>query len=601
MRWATLIFFFILSFQLLGQNASLANNYYRNGEYEKAAEIFRQLMDKNAAYLDSYMSRYIECLVSLNQYDEAKSYVKKKQKKAKIKPVFNIYLGDILEREGNLEGAIKQYDKAVGSINANHAFIARTANTFQRYKKYKYAIATYEKGLELLDQPTVYAMQLANLYRLEGDQGKMIEYYLLSVQNNETTVERLQSLFARYVDKDDLQGLVQQLYILIQDYPDDLRYLELLEWVYIQKGDYKNALRQAKAIDKRSNGLGVKVFNLGTIAHNARDYDAAINAFEYIVDDLGRDNPYFMDAQIEMLNCKRDKIVKGRKFEVSELDSLRRSYESFINEWNYTPRTAPILLQWANLEARYGANTPKAIELLEKIIEIPQVDRFVLNNAKLDLGDAYLIKGEIWEATLLYGQVDKEFREDYLGEQARYKNAKLYYYQGDFEWAQAQFDILKAATSRLISNDAIDQSVFIMDNLGLDTTPVPLQMYARAELLQYQNQYDNSFAVLDSITDMFPNHGLEDDIWYLKANVFRKQKAFDQAINYYSQIVDRYPEEIRADNALYEMAQIYEIYLDEPEKALPLYEKLFIEFSGSTLAVDARKKFRILRGDDIVQ
>ena len=140
----------------------------------------------------------------------------------------------------------------------------------------------------------------------------------------------------------------------------------------------------------------------------------------------------------------------------------------------------------AELEALYLNDLDKAIAVLNELIQIIGVNRYILNNAKLDLGDYYLMQGGIWESTLLYSQVDKDLKEAYLGELARFKNARLSYFNGDFEWAQAQFDILKASTSKLISNDAIDLSVFITDNLGLDSIALPMELYARAELLSFQ-------------------------------------------------------------------------------------------------------------------
>jgi len=209
--------------------------------------------------------------------------------------------------------------------------------------------------------------------------------------------------------------------------------------------------------------------------------------------------------------------------------------------------------------------------------------------------------GEVWEATLLYSQVDKDFGEDVLGHEARFRNAKLSYYNGDFDWAQAQFDVLKASTSKLISNDAIDLSVFILDNVGLDSITKPLAMYAQAELLVFQNKIDEAFSKLDSISTNYPEHGLLDDIAYLKAKIYTKRKDYTKAIEMYSYVVEKFPEDIRADNALFEMADLYENALNDKEKAKELYEKLFMNYSNSILATDARKRFRQLRGDKIFQ
>ena len=193
----------------------------------------------------------------------------------------------------------------------------------------------------------------------------------------------------------------------------------------------------------------------------------------------------------------------------------------------------------------------------------------------------------------------KAFKEDQLGEEARFRNARLTYFNGDFEWAQKQFDILKSATSRFISNDAIDLSVFILDNMAGDSVSVPLQYYAQAELLGFQNKHQAALEKLDSIVFLFPNHDIVDDVLYLRAKIYSQLKQWDQAIPIYQTIIEKYKEGIRCDNALFELAEIYDFKLNEKEKAKSLYETLFMDFSNSTFAVEARKRFRVLRGDKI--
>ena len=197
----------------------------------------------------------------------------------------------------------------------------------------------------------------------------------------------------------------------------------------------------------------------------------------------------------------------------------------------------------------------------------------------------------------MYSQVDKAFKEEVVGQDARFRNARLSYFSGDFEWAQAQFDILKSATSRVIANDALDLSVFIIDNLGLDTSAQALQMYADAELLTFRNLYDESLIQLDRILLIFPNHQLEDDVMFLKGKIAFLQRRYYDMIEIYEELIEKFPDEVKTDNAIMAIAEAYEQYLGDPLKAQEWYERLFLEYSSSTLAVNARKKYRALRGD----
>jgi TolA-binding protein len=157
--------------------------------------------------------------------------------------------------------------------------------------------------------------------------------------------------------------------------------------------------------------------------------------------------------------------------------------------------------------------------------------------------------------------------------------------------------VLRASTSKLIANDALDLSVFIMDNLNLDTTSDAISLYAGAELLVLQNRFDDAFRKLDTLRRDFPEHSLQDDILYLEAQIFEKRRDYAKAAALYGEVAEKYPEDIRADNALYALAQLYELKMNDLEKAQSLYEKIFLDFSGSVFAVEARKRYRTLRGD----
>ena len=586
-----------LSFYHLGtsQNAQLARQYFSTGEYEKAAEIYDQLYKKSKN--TTYFSYYIKCLIGIEDYTNAEKAIQKEIKRRKSSDLYVTY-GDLFEMQSRSEEAEEQYEKAIESMDARHNNITRIAGAFMRSAKYDLAIKTYEKGAQLLKDENIFAYNLGDLYRRKGDMAKMVNAYLLSVESKPQMMNSVKNRLIREVTPGVLDTLQDQLIVKIQDNPERIEFQELLLWVFTQKKAYSSALRQARALDLRLGEDGRRVFNLATVAGNDGDYDVAISGFQYILDQKAN-TPIAMQAKESIMTTKRRKITRNYNYTEADLRSLEEEYVSFLAEKGRNANTALIMANLAELEALYLNDLDKAIAVLNELIQIIGVNRYILNNAKLDLGDYYLMQGEIWESTLLYSQVDKDLKEAYLGELARFKNARLSYFNGDFEWAQAQFDILKASTSKLISNDAIDLSVFITDNLGLDSIALPMELYARAELLSFQNRFDESFAALDSISLLFPEHGLSDDILYTKANALVRLKKYDEAVTLYDKIVTDYPEEIRADNALFALAALHENQLEDLDRAKTLYEKLFLEYSNSTFAIDARKRYRRLRGDDI--
>ena len=592
------LIFLISSVSGYGQESKLANEYYRSGEYEKAGMLYKKLYDesKNNHF---YFGRYLESLLALENFDEAQKAVESEIKKRPNEAHLYVSYGNIFEKKYELEKAEKQYKKAIEKVKPDLGSVSRLGNAFLSLAKYDKAILVYESATDKLENKYVFAYNLADLYRRKGTTDKMIHYYLLSLLNTPNRANSLKNLFQRYLGEEDFEELQRQLYVMVQDHPEEVSYPELLQWVFIHKKDYTRALRQARALDRKYDENGSRIYEIGSIAQNAKDYDSAIRAYQYIIENKGPNTRFYISAKLQLLDCKRNKVTQNFDYTQDELIELEDEYESFLSEFGKNSQTIFLVKDYAKFQALYLNNIDKAISLLEEVKSFGGVTPEVRSNIKIDLGDYYLIKGDIWEATLLYSQVDKAFKEGVLGERARYRNAMLSYYNGDFEWAQQQFNILKAATTKLISNDAIDMSVFIMDNLNLDTTALPLQLYAQAELLVYQNKYDEAFQALDRIEKDFPGHGLKDDLLYIKAQIYKRKKQYDLTELYLQDIIDNHSEEIRCDNAMMELAELYQNILGMPDKAKDLYEKIFLNFSDSTFAIEARKRFRILRGDDI--
>jgi len=581
-----------------GQNAKLAQRYYYDGEYEKAAALYEKLYDANSRN-DYYFDRYTDCLLQLEQFDKAEKVIGQQVRLFPENVRYYVSYGKLYETQYQDEKANEMYELAIKRLTGNKYQIIKLANIFSNNSKYELAIQTYLKGAALLKDNKSFAYNLGELYRRKGDAEKMIEQYLNSLEANPERMGTLRTIFQRYLSEEDYQVLQTQLYARIQENRNALYYPELLTWVFIQRKDYANAFRQVRALDRRLRENGMRIYQLAEIAANDGDYDAAIAGYDYIVEEKGTTSSFYLDAKRESLRCRRNKLIEGYSYQQEELVALENLYETFLQEFQQPKATGQIVIELAELEALYLNNLGKATSLLADLLKISDLNPYVQANAKLDLADYYLIQGEIWEATLLYSQVDKSHKDDLLGHEARFRNARLSYFNGEFQWAQSQFEILKASTSKLIANDALDLSVFIMDNMGLDTTTEALRLYSEAELLVFQNKFDAAFNKLDSLTTAFPDHSLGDDVAYLKAGIFKKKKDYIKAGEQYEFIIANHKEEIRADNALYELAQLYEQQLNNKEKAMELYEQLFIDFNSSVLAVEGRKRFRVLRGDSI--
>jgi tetratricopeptide (TPR) repeat protein len=266
------------------------------------------------------------------------------------------------------------------------------------------------------------------------------------------------------------------------------------------------------------------------------------------------------------------------------------------------------------LYATYLDEKDKAIALLDNLLKNPRITLSLKSKVKLDLGDIYLLKGEPWESSLLYSQVEKLLQENPVGYEAKLKNAKLSYYKGDFRLAQEHLDILKEATTREIANDAMELSMRIKENIVADTVGEALKAYAQVELLLYQHKKDEALQALKLLTEgsalvpdssnsgtmvrtSFSNRAILDDVYWLEANIRMERGEFTESIQLLQRILNEYPDDILVDDAYFLQGEIYERHLKDKEKAMEIYRTFLDKYPGSVYAAEARKRFRALRGD----
>ena len=583
-----------------GRDETLANSYLQEGEFDKAAELFQSLWEKSNYDLKYYTPLY-KCLLSLKKYDDLEKVVKREIKKNNEAAQYVIDLGYLYSQIPDAAKSKEQFDKALKDVKPYEVNIRNLANAYEAYRLYDYVIAAYEKGGKAVKSETYFSMELANAYMNKGDATNAVKYFLLNMETNPQNEQLIKNTVQSNGNEAKLLSQLEtQLYVKVQKNNSSEVYIDLLTWVYVQNKDFEGALAQMKAWDRRKGENGQRVIEIARMAQIESDYDNAINGFEYVVN-KGKEGSLYFEARTELLNCRKEKVSKNLNYTQADLLGLKNDYLTFINDNDRNFRTAQSMKELADLEGFYLHDIQAGIDLCNEIIKMPGVPNKLKNQTKLSLGDLYLITGDVWESTLLYSQVDKDEKDSPLGEEARFRNARLSYFKGDFEWAQTQLEVLKSATSELISNDAIKLSVFIIDNLGLDTVATPMQMFSRAELLVFQNKDSDAMSALDSITKQFPGHALSDDIEYEKAELYVKHKEFDKAIPFLEDILKNYKTDLKGDDATFLLAQINEQQLHNKEKAMELYKSIITDYSNSLLVIEARKRFRLLRGDKVAE
>ncbi|MAY84593.1 MAG: hypothetical protein CMP59_10715 [Flavobacteriales bacterium] len=579
----------------------LAKQAKDKGDIEQAINYYEELYQKNDA--DLFYEELFDLYTSTENFKEAEKLVKKRIRKYPNRPVYIVDRGQLSELQGDLKAADQDYREALKLYDGNTQYVRVLAGRYGQYDHYDFSEEVFLKSRKITGDDQLYRFDLANTYAQQGKTVEMIDEYLSVVGSNRAYLQTIQNLFHRVLhpDPDGSQSRILKERILkkIQENNpryDNSVYSELLIWLYIQEKNMQGAFIQAKALDRRADENGKRVYALAELARQNGEYEVAEEAYTY-TRDLGDKSPYYLSSKVKLVDVKRDRLMAKDNYSREDLLVLRDEYQALLDDLGKNAYTLKVIFNLAELNAYYLNNIEAAEQLLQEVLLFKGVTPNEKADAKLALADLMLLKGEIWEASLLYSQVEKSFKYDRLGETAKFKNAKVAFYTGDFYWAQAQLDVLKGSTSKLISNDAMDLSLMITDNIGLDSIAEPLEMYARADLLVFKKDYQMAIKTLDSIPKFFPLSSLKDEVLFKKYEIAYEKKQYQDAKIHLEELIAVHAEDILGDDALFYLAELHEKHLNEPGKAMELYKTLITSYPSSLFVVESRKRFRALRGD----
>ena len=573
----------------------LGIQFFENNEYEKAEAIFKKIYQQNTPSIYVY-EYYLNTLIALKKQREAEKVVEYRIKKYPSDIALQVDLGFVIDRFGETEKANRFFDKISKSSTENIYEIKVLANGFQRRGYPEKAIELYQLGIKKHGHLPFY-VELIYVYRSTLKTKELADFSINLIQQEPSTYTYVnRSLITVFEEPEAVEHLRQIILKIIQKKPDNVMLNELLLECFIHQKKYASAFKQVKYIDRLSNAQGKRVLDLGDLCLQNHVFKEAIDAYYYIID-LGKNNPYYLDGQNGLIRALYQQISLSIQPDSSELSTLTLKIQELINQEGLTYKTVSSIYHLAEINLFYLKKPEETCILLKKIIETPRLQPGFVAKCKLLLGDASLVQGLEWEARLLYGQVEKQFKEDALGQEARFKSAKLSYYMGDFEWAQSQLDVLKMATTQLISNNAMELSLLIQDNIGLDSTNQALTDYAKADFLLFQNKVNACNEVLNLLPFKYPNHSLNDEIYFLKARVQEQLGDFQKAKSLYTVVYQKYPNDILADNALFRAGVISIQILKDQKEAKQLFEQLVFNYSGSLYVTEARKQYLKLKNE----
>lgn len=578
-------------------NEQMASFYYQNGEFDKAIELYEPLYQRTQNRF--YYQMLYESFLATERLKEAEKLAEKRLRQYPSEISLYVDLGQIQLRRGEKKKAEKTLHTAIEKLGNDSRQLSDLVQSFQNIRRPDLAVKAYLQQRERQRNPFAYVMELATLYQAMGDYESMTAEYFSLLDNSPGNMGSIQIALQKALSETSnpklADGLRSTLVSRVQKDPNNRYYLDMMIWFSLQQKDFQFAWEQARAVDQRFPSQGEEqIFRVAAIAHNNSDYATAASCYRYLIG-KGAANQYYFDSRVGELRVKFDRINKGYSISAPELTALKAEYQAALDELGKEPRTVPLMRNYAYLLAYYADDVALASDLLYDIIEMPQIKAQLRDEVKLDLGDLLLFSGSTWDASLLYSQVEKANKNDLLGSQAKFRNAKLSYYNNDFEWAKSQLDVLRASTSKLIANDAMQLSLLISDNMEVDSTFEMLELYAAADLNLYRNRLEEAWQGYESIAIRTLSHPLLDEVLLQKARIRIKQARYAEADSLLQHLVDFYPHDILADDALLLMAELNEDHLNNMERARSCYERILLDYPSSLYTDRARRRYNELK------
>lgn len=584
------IFICFISLQIYAQEPQLAFQYYRNGEYEKSASLYKSLHEKHP-YNTKYINYLIDCHQQLENFEEITTIVNKQLEKYPNQKYLYVELGYSFQLQHVQEKAILFYEKALKTIDKTPNSAYLIGKTFQDNHLLDYALLAYKKAM-VLNQAANYNFQIAFIYGEKGEIDNMFNAYLDLVSSGENYTSIAKNYIGRFIS-DDAESehnisLKRLLLKRMQNKPQN-SWNELLSWLFMQQKEYNKALVQEKALHKRNSGNLNNIIDVGKIAFDEKYFEDAKNCFNYVLENS--------------INIEAELIAKLYLLEIdmktnASNEVIENQFQQLFNQYGKTIETLNIQAIYAEFLAFKKNDPSNAISILKDALKLP-INQFQKGQLKIKLADILVFTNKFSSALIYYTQVQNDLKNNPIAQSARFKIAQTSYFKGDFDWAQSQLKVLKNSTSQLIANDALDLNLLITDNAVKDSLKIALKTYAIADLLAYQNKNKQAIDKLHVILKNYKGHPIEDETLFKQAKLFEKINDFQNSENNYLQIIKIDKEDILADDAHYYLAELYLNNLNNMEKAKEYYQKIIFEYPSSIYLVDARKKFRKLRGDDI--
>lgn len=586
--------FIFLSLNLLNgqynltEKIKLAESYEKNGDYQNASRIWRELYDIRPER-DEFFYGVIRTNKALNQFKQLIPFIENHLNIKKTSSLLALY-GEILWLTGSFDEASQKWNQAIELFpNDNQTYIDVAAIQIS-LRLFDRAINTYKTGRKTLNNSSIFSDELSQLYTIlnnykEGTE-EILKYFEES-RNQPITQGRINALIGSIESKTYILDELRKRY----KNSDDPEFRRLYAWYLRLINNHAEAFEQFKQIDKLVNAKGYEILNFANISLRDGEYSIALEAYAYLIDQ-GKTNTFFQNALFGYAKTLELSIMKEEKLSKNKVLGIIDRYSRIISEFPNSQNSDEAYIRIANLYLHQLNEPEKAARELNTLLKVSGNRRITANASNL-LGTIYLMQNKLEDAKVLFSNVSKKFEklapEEYYF--ALYKLAEIEYYSGNIDTAYSRYLEISNLSNTDVANDAIEKILFIDQNRNFNKA---FASFTKAELLEFQKNYnlaiENYFLAYESA----PLSNLAELSLIRIAQIYFLQSKFSDAIKTLEQLLDKHKETIYGDLALITIANSY-FAESNYDKAIEKYTDLLSKYPRSIYLEEARNKIRIIR------
>jgi tetratricopeptide (TPR) repeat protein len=612
---AHLVLFLLSTFLVFSQipdqltKFRLAQTYEQAGDFERAADAYRALLhadSSNVLYFEGLRRVYLQ----LKKYDDAIALIQSRLQRAPDDVALQAALGGVYYKAGLEKEANAAWERAIAIDPKNQNVYRVVANVELENRLLDRAAETYRRARTAINDPAVFTIDLAQLLAVSMDYAGSTREYVRWVRLNPNQLAFVQGRMASFTGREEARAIAVDVVTQEIKSEENVRLEELLGWLYLEGKDFTRALDVYRRIDALTKSGGSNIYSFAERAFKEGAYDVAAKAYLEAIripvpPTLLPAAKYGYASSLMHMSLLADTLSAAPLQQIPESEAYPRYagaisyFRTIIAEFPRSEYSARSYYQIGTIQFERFFDLDGALASFEQVEkELPSVPLLQFSVA-LKIGEILVAKGDTASATGRFSAVlGAPNATPDLHDEAAYRLAELEYFGGRFKEA---IDRLSAITFNLkadYANDALQLLSFLQENMM--TGEAALKEYAGADFLARQRKNSEAITILQEVIEKYPKALLVDDALMRVAFLEAQAGRYDEALGSYERLLSSFAEtSIALDRAQFNIGEIYEHGLREPEKAIAAYETLLSRYPRSLLATEARRRIRDLRGDSL--